>query len=135
MVELVFPSFAGKNQFFLAKTRFRSVSYEITRYCVFFLENILKNLKKARLGANCVKFWLIFAIVCRIINYIMAKQVVQFRLDKDLHDFVKEYARLKRMSISQVIRLCVLEFYEEHQDEEDLVEMNDVSDSTNQGKA
>ena len=65
----------------------------------------------------------------------MAKQVVQFRLDKDLHDFVKEYARLKRMSISQVIRLCVLEFYQEHQDEEDWVEVNDVSDSTNQGKA
>ena len=61
----------------------------------------------------------------------MAKQVVQFRLDRDLHDFVKEYARLKRMSISQVIRLCVLEFYEEHQDEEDLMEVNDVSDSTN----
>ncbi len=52
----------------------------------------------------------------------MAKQVVQFRLDKDLHDFVRHYAELKRMSISQVIRLCVLEFYEEHQDEEDLTE-------------
>ena len=65
----------------------------------------------------------------------MAKQVVQFRLDNDLHDFVKKYARLKRMSISQVIRLCVLEFYEEHQDEEDLMEVNDVSDSTNQGQA
>ena len=52
----------------------------------------------------------------------MAKQVVQFRLDRDLHDFVKKYAELKRMSISQVIRLCVLEFYEEHQDEEDLIE-------------
>ena len=64
----------------------------------------------------------------------MAKQVVQFRLDTDLHDFVKQYAKLKRMSISQVIRLCVLEFYEEHQDEEDL-EVVDVSDSTNQGQA
>ncbi len=63
----------------------------------------------------------------------MAKQVVQFRLDEDLHDFVKRYAELKRMSISQVMRLCVLEFYEEHQNEEDLVEVNDVSDSTNQG--
>lgn len=52
----------------------------------------------------------------------MAKQVVQFRLDKDLHDFVKKYAELKRMSISQVIRLCVLEFYEEHQEEGDLVD-------------
>ena len=65
----------------------------------------------------------------------MAKQVVQFRLDKDLHDFVKKYAKLKRMSISQVIRLCVLEFYEEHQNEEDQTEVNDVSDSTNQGQA
>lgn len=65
----------------------------------------------------------------------MAKQVVQFRLDKDLHDFVKRYAELKRMSISQVMRLCVLEFYEEHQYEEDLAEVNDVSDSTNQGQA
>ena len=63
----------------------------------------------------------------------MAKQVVQFRLDEDLHDFVRRYAELKRMSISQVMRLCVLEFYEEHQNEEDLVEVNDVSDSTNQG--
>ena len=63
----------------------------------------------------------------------MAKQTVQFRLDKDLHDFVKQYARLKRMSISQVIRLCVLEFYEEHQNEEDLMEVNDVSESTNRG--
>ena len=59
----------------------------------------------------------------------MAKQVVQFRLDKDLHDFVKKYAELKRMSISQVIRLCVLEFYEEHQDEEDLIEV-EVSELT-----
>ncbi len=65
----------------------------------------------------------------------MAKQVVQFRLDKDLHDFVKKYAKLKRMSISQVIRLCVLEFYEEYQEEEDLAEVNDVSDSTNQDQA
>ena len=64
----------------------------------------------------------------------MAKQVVQFRLDSDLHDFIRKYASLKRMSISQVIRLCVLEFYEEHQDEEDLVEVEDVSDSTNQGR-
>ena len=63
----------------------------------------------------------------------MAKQVIQFRLDEDLHDFVRRYAELKRMSISQVMRLCVLEFYEEHQNEEDLVEVNDVSDSTNQG--
>jgi hypothetical protein len=54
-------------------------------------------------------------------------------LDRDLHDFVKKYAELKRMSISQVIRLCVLDFYEEHQNEEDLVEVDDVSDSTNQG--
>lgn len=63
----------------------------------------------------------------------MAKQTIQFRLDKDLHDFVKRYARLKRMSISQVIRLCVLEFYEEHQDEEELMEVDDGSDSRNQG--
>ena len=65
----------------------------------------------------------------------MHKQVVQFRLDQDLHDFVKKYAKLKRMSISQVIRLCVLEFYEEHQDEEHQIEVDDVSDSTNQGQA
>ncbi len=64
----------------------------------------------------------------------MAKQVVQFRLDKDLHDFVKKYAELRRMSVSQVMRLCVLDFYEEHQDEEDLMEVEDVSDSTNQGQ-
>ena len=92
-----------------------------------------KIVQKVRFGANSVNFWLKSAIVCRIINYIMAKQVVQFRLDKDLHDFVKKYAELKRMSISQVIRLCVLDFYEEHQDEEDLVEVDDVSDSKNQG--
>ena len=62
----------------------------------------------------------------------MTKRVVQFRLDEDLHDFVKEYAELKRMSISQVIRLCVLEFYAEYQNDEDSVEVNDVSDSTTQ---
>ena len=101
---------------------------------MFFLKIYKKIVLFAQFGANCVKFWLIFAIVCRIINYIMAKQVVQFRLDSDLHDFIRKYASLKRMSISQVIRLCVLEFYEEHQDEEDLVEVEDVSDSTNQGR-
>ena len=74
-------------------------------------------------------------MICNMIGYIMAKQTVQFRLDKDLHDFVRKYAKLKRMSISQVIRLCVLEFYEEHQDEEDSTEVNDVSDSTNQGQS
>ena len=101
---------------------------------MFFVKIYKKIVEKARFGANFVNFWLIFAIVCRIINYIMAKQVVQFRLDKDLHDFVKKYAELRRMSISQVMRLCVLDFYEEHQDEEDLMEVNDVSDSTNQGQ-
>ena len=100
---------------------------------MFFLKIHKKNAKKVRFGINSVNFWLIFAIVCRIINYIMAKQVVQFRLDTDLHDFVKKYAELKRMSISQVIRLCVLDFYEEHHNEEELMEVDDVSDSTNQG--
>jgi hypothetical protein len=65
----------------------------------------------------------------------MRKEVVQFRLDKDLHEFVKKYAKLKRMSISQVIRLCVLEFCDEHQDEEHQMEVNDVSHSPDQGKA
>ena len=74
-------------------------------------------------------------MICNIIGYIMAKQTVQFRLDKDLHDFVREYAELKRMSISQVVRLCVLEFYETHQNEEDQTEVNDVSDATNQDQA
>lgn len=74
-------------------------------------------------------------MTCNIIGYIMAKQTVQFRLDKDLHDFVRKYAELKRMSISQVVRLCVLEFYEKHQNEEDSTEVNDVSESTNQGQA
>ena len=102
---------------------------------MFFLKNIQEIVQKVRFGANSVNFWLIFAMICRIIHYIMAKQVVQFRLDKDLHDFVKRYAELKRMSISQVIRLCVLDFYEEHQNEEDLMEVHDVSNSTNQGQS
>ena len=43
------------------------------------------------------------------------KETIHFRIDKDLSDFIKSYARQKRMSVSQVVRTCILEFYEKKQ--------------------
>jgi negative regulator of replication initiation len=43
------------------------------------------------------------------------KETIHFRIDKDLYDFIKSYAKQKRMSVSQVVRNCILEFYEKKQ--------------------
>jgi len=47
----------------------------------------------------------------------MKKKWLGLRIDDDLYEFIEKYAFKKRMPLSQVVRLCILEFYENHQQE------------------
>ncbi len=42
----------------------------------------------------------------------MKKKFVSFRLDEDLHEFIRKYAQSKRMTLTQVLVNLIFEFYQ-----------------------
>jgi hypothetical protein len=48
----------------------------------------------------------------------MKKKFVGFRLDEDLYEFVSQFAKSKRMTVTQVLVSLILEFYEKCNEEE-----------------
>lgn len=49
--------------------------------------------------------------------FYMNKILVSFRLDRDLLEFLEDYAGHRRMSLSQALRMAVLEFQRLNVDE------------------
>lgn len=61
----------------------------------------------------------------------MKKNFISFRLDEDLHEFLWEYARSRRMTLTQVLVNLILEFYEKEKEntfhEENYIQTEEMS--------